>query len=81
MFSAEEKYKAVERELAYRKRVYARRATEGKMSQQFADRQIAVFDAIRDDYRRWAYVEKVYPLDTDGSGTGLADGTAASSSH
>lgn len=49
-YSAEEKLKAIERELGYRRHVYARRVIEGKMSQALADAQIAVFEAIRADY-------------------------------
>ena len=49
-FSASEKLEAVEREINYRRHVYARRVAEGKMSQDFADKQIAVFENIRADY-------------------------------
>lgn len=36
----------VRREVAYRKRVYARHVNKGKMSPDFARRQIAVMEAI-----------------------------------
>lgn len=50
MFSAEQKKKAVERELSFRRRVYPRFIEQRKMSQALADEQIAIFEAIRDDY-------------------------------
>lgn len=50
-YTAEEKLKAVERELGYRRRVYARRVSEGKMSAELAAEQIAIFEAIAADYR------------------------------
>ena len=50
MFTATEKKQAVERELAYRHRVYGRWVTEGKMTQKLADRQIKVFEEILADY-------------------------------
>lgn len=49
-FTAEQKRKAVERELSYRRHVYPRRVSEGRMKQSAADEQIAIFEAIRDDY-------------------------------
>lgn len=52
MFSAQQKREAIERELAYRRRVYARRVEEGKMTRELMDRQISVFEAIRDDYAK-----------------------------
>lgn len=50
IYAANEKLKAIERELKYRRRVYARRVSEQKMSQALADEQIAIFEAIRSDY-------------------------------
>lgn len=50
MFSSEQKRKAVERELSFRRRVYPRFIEQKKMSQQLADEQIAIFEAIRMDY-------------------------------
>lgn len=50
MFTAEQKRKAMERELSFRRRVYPRFVADKKMSQQLADEQIAVFEAIRQDY-------------------------------
>jgi hypothetical protein len=50
MFTAEQKRKAVERELSFRRRVYPRFIEQQKMTQQLADEQIAIFEAIRSDY-------------------------------
>jgi len=50
MFTPEQKRKAVERELSFRRRVYPRFIEQKKMSQQLADEQIAIFEAIRMDY-------------------------------
>ena len=58
-FTAEEKLEAVRRELSYRRRVYRRRVDEGKMTQALADRQIAIFEAIADDYERSAEKERL----------------------
>ncbi len=48
----EDKTAAIDRELKLRRRVFARRVADGKMTQDFADRQILIFEAIADDYRR-----------------------------
>ncbi len=45
-----QKLAAVNRELVFRRRVYARRVDQGKMTQELADRQILIFEAIRADY-------------------------------
>lgn len=50
MFTAEQKRKAVERELGYRRRVYPRRIELNQMTQKMADDQIAIFEAILADY-------------------------------
>jgi hypothetical protein len=49
-FTIEEKRQAVERELAYRIRVYARMVEQGKMTKAAAVRQIEIFQEIRKDY-------------------------------
>src|SRR5258707_11476785 len=49
-FSAADKRAAVERELVYRRRVFKRLVEAGKMKQSAMDTQIAIFEAIRDDY-------------------------------
>jgi hypothetical protein len=55
-YTAQEKLDAILRELSYRHRVYARRVSEGKMHAELGRKQIAIFEAIRDDYK--ALVEK-----------------------
>lgn len=50
-FTAQEKLECAERELKYRRSVYARRVELGHMSAELADRQIALMEAIADDYR------------------------------
>ena len=49
-YSVEDKLAAIERELAYRRRVYPRLVAEKKLSQFQADRQIAIFVEIVADY-------------------------------
>jgi hypothetical protein len=56
-FSLEEKRKAVERELALRKRNYPRWVASNRMTQIEADRQIAVMEAIVADYARMTPLE------------------------
>jgi hypothetical protein len=51
-FTTADKHRAVMRELAFRRHVYPRRVAEGKMSQQQADEQVAVFEAILLDYAK-----------------------------
>ena len=50
-FSAKDKAEVAEREVKQRQRVYPRWVGEGRMTQQFADRQIAVMDEIAREYR------------------------------
>jgi hypothetical protein len=49
-FTFEQKLAAIVRETSYRRRVYARRVAEGKMTQKLADEQIAVMVEIAADY-------------------------------
>jgi hypothetical protein len=49
-FTAAQKRDAILRELSFRHRVYRRQVEAGKMTQSNMDTQIAVFEAIRDDY-------------------------------
>jgi len=58
MFMAFEKLACVEREIAYRKRVFPRLIENGKMTQALADKQVAVMVAIADDYREVARLEQ-----------------------
>lgn len=50
-FPPSQKLKAVERELKYRRYVYPARVASKKMTQEEADLQIAIFEAIAEDYR------------------------------
>lgn len=52
VFSFEQKLAAVKREIAFRKRVYARRIAERKMTQALAAEQLAVMLAIAEDYEK-----------------------------
>lgn len=58
-FSAEEKLEAIERELRFRRQVYPRRVAEKRMTQQLADRQIALFEQIAEDYREKSKGERL----------------------
>lgn len=46
-----DKAQCAEREVKQRQRVYSRWVADGRMAQAFADRQIAVMQAIAEDYR------------------------------
>ena len=52
--TAVQKAEAAEREVKYRKRVYAGLVDRGKMDRDFADRQISIMQEIADDYRELA---------------------------
>ncbi len=43
--------RAVEREIDQRRETYPRRVSDQRMSQQFADEEIAVMEAVRDTLR------------------------------
>lgn len=58
-FTAETKLKAIERELGYRRRVYPRRVDAGQMTSSLAAEQIAVMEAIAEDYRKAAENERL----------------------
>lgn len=51
IFTNQQKRDAALREVKYRKRVYARLVLDGRMTQAFADEQIAIMQAIADDYK------------------------------
>lgn len=50
-FTKREKFEAIEREIKMRVQVYARRVAEGKMKGATMEREIAVMEAILEDYR------------------------------
>jgi uncharacterized protein CbrC (UPF0167 family) len=58
-FDAGTKLAAVEREIKFRKRVYPRFIADGKMTDGFAASQIAVMEAIAEDYREEAQKERL----------------------
>jgi len=58
-FTFKQKLEAVEREIKLRKRVYRRWVQDKRMSQPEADRQIAVFEEIREDYERAEKTERL----------------------
>jgi anti-sigma regulatory factor (Ser/Thr protein kinase) len=59
MFTAAQKKTAVERELSFRRRVYPRWIEQKKMTQMLADNQIAIFEAIRNDYSAAEEIERL----------------------
>jgi hypothetical protein len=62
MFSPAEKLACCERELKYRTQVYARLVARGKMSDPQRHIEIALMEAIRDDYRELVAVEELPPF-------------------
>jgi hypothetical protein len=59
VFTTTEKKQAVERELTYRRRVYGRWVTEGRLTQKRADQQIKVFEEILADYVKAEQCERL----------------------
>jgi hypothetical protein len=59
MIAAKEKLQCVERELSYRRRVYARLVARGKMSELQRVEELRLMEAIRDDYRDLASDEEI----------------------
>jgi hypothetical protein len=57
-YTAEQKHKAIERELSYRRRVFPRLVSQGKMTASASAEQIALFEAIGADYARQAAAAK-----------------------
>lgn len=57
--TATDKLREINRELGQRRHVYPRRIAAGKMTQQAADRQIAIMEAIRADYEPQASKERL----------------------
>lgn len=50
IFTAKQKHDAIKRELSYRKYIYPKKVDYKSMSQKLADYQIAIFEAILQDY-------------------------------
>ena len=58
MFTAREKWKAVERELALRRNVYPRQISTGKLTMREARRELELMVEIAEDYRKQAMDEE-----------------------
>ena len=58
-FTAQDKFECVEREIKQRQHVYPRRIADGKMTADFARRQIELMEAIAADYRYQAERERL----------------------
>lgn len=56
-FTAKDKAECAEREVRQRQRVYPNLVAAGRMTQQLADRQTALMEAIARDYRAEADAE------------------------
>lgn len=59
MFTAEEKYMEVRRELKMRMRVYPRMIEAGDLSAQAAGQRIAIMQEIAEDYEKQAQTERL----------------------
>ena len=59
VFTATEKHRAVLREIEMRKSVYPRKIMTGDITKVFADRQIAIMEAIAADYAKQAEKERL----------------------
>ncbi len=57
-FSFREKANAAEREVKKRRLVFPRLVADDKMSQEFADKQIAIMQAIQKDFEELADAEE-----------------------
>ncbi|MBR0753475.1 hypothetical protein JQ604_14905 [Bradyrhizobium jicamae] len=57
--TAAQKLQCIERELSYRRRVYARLVARGKMSELERIEEMRLMEAIRDDYRELVEAEAV----------------------
>jgi len=60
MYSIEEKRKAIEREIALRKRVYPNRVETRRMTEQAANYQIHIFEEILEDYVKAEHKEQLF---------------------
>lgn len=59
VYTTADKLAAIEHELKYRRDVYPRWIAKGKIDQAYADKQIAIFEAIAADYREQVQKEKL----------------------
>jgi hypothetical protein len=51
-YSAERKVRCINREIGMRKRLYPRFVEQRKITQEFADEEIAVLESIKADYEQ-----------------------------
>ena len=58
-YTEAQKLEAITRELKLRRRVYPRRIEKGHMTQQLADYQLDIFEAIRSDYEERAAKDRL----------------------
>ena len=61
-YTAADKLKEVERELYFRRRVYKGMIERNQMTRKTADKQIAIMEAIAEDYRQQVKANEL-PLD------------------
>ena len=61
-YTTADKLKEVERELYFRRRVYKGMIERNQMTRKTADKQIAIMEAIAEDYRQQLKAEEL-PLD------------------
>lgn len=59
IYTAQQKREAIEREIKYRGRVFPRMVDAGKMTRETAAAQIAIFEAIREDYSKAEAMERL----------------------
>jgi hypothetical protein len=58
-FTDQDKLEAVDREVKFRVRVYARLIAQGKMTREKADREVAIMRSIADDYHQKTLQERL----------------------
>jgi hypothetical protein len=58
-YTADQKHRAILREISWRKRVYPRRVAEGKMSAQLAHDEVMIMEEIARDYAALADKERL----------------------
>jgi len=59
MFTTEEKLAAIKREIRFRRKVYPRLIDKHRITQQFADQQLRIFEAIAQDLRELAAADRL----------------------
>jgi hypothetical protein len=59
MITNTDKLQCAERELRFRRRVYAERVADGRMTVKQRDREIKLMEAIAEDYRKAVEAERL----------------------